>query len=105
MKEIYVSDSKGDLWNPGHWASSVEVAIERRKSGRWKCTITSISENCGNGEAEEESVVGRGDSLDVAIAEAKAFATEAGFESRYLAQVLSAVADAAETEAEKEIEA
>ncbi len=89
---------------PGHRFHDVTVTIRKRKTGRWPVRVLETWGVCQPGHNEEhggKEVVGRGEDLNEAVADAERLAERAGINTEYLAQALCQAADEAEDEAEE----
>ena len=99
-KPIETTGSAGKQYGhvPGHQYHDVDVTITRRSSGRWR---VSVLETWGSAQGYDEehgrkTVVGRGDDLDSALADARDLAERADIDAAFLAEALSEAADEAE---------
>ena len=105
MKALKVSSSKGNEYGhvPGHQYRDVDVTIVRTRKGNW---TVEILETWGSAQGYDEEhgrkkVIGRGNSLDGAVRDARTKAHEADIDREYMTQSLSC----AEAEAAEEAEA
>lgn len=88
---------------PGHQYHDVDAVLSRR-GGKFRCHVV---ESWGSAQGYDEEhdrreVVGRGESVKEAVAEARREAAAAGIECGYLATALSQAADEAEEALEDE---
>jgi hypothetical protein len=105
MKAINATGSAGKVYGhvPGHQYHDVDVTIRRTRNGLW---TVEILETWGSAQGYDEEhgrkkVIGRGDSLESAVRDARQRATSASIGPDYIEEAISA----AEDEAVQEVEA
>lgn len=98
-KRIDVEVEVGDGHYPGSRYCDVAIRIRQRLTGIWSVNVVETS-GCYPSQEDETTIVGFGDELPEAVADAEARARDANIDARLLVQAISQAREEVEDELE-----